>query len=138
MMGVYAFFTKGKSEPLYVGYSKDIKKRVKKHYLDDRDFTRPTDVYVMTQFINNEKQARKIEKDIIKRHQPKFNKQHRKNKIFYGLDRLPIFYEVESIDYVLSGIDPYPWRQYSMIDRIMFDENKKWAKENHNEYGHLE
>jgi excinuclease UvrABC nuclease subunit len=138
MMGVYAFIPKGQSNPLYVGYSKNIEARVKQHYLNERDFTRPPNMYVMTQLINEEQEARKIEREIIKQHQPRFNKQHKKKQIPYGLKKMPQFYEVENINYVLSGIDPYPWRQYSMIDRIIFEQNKKWIKENRNDDGNME
>ena len=124
MMGVYSFVAKGHSHPLYVGYSKNVNKRIRQHYLDRRSFTKPHDMYIMVQHFDEEKDARSFERLILKKHQPKFNRTHKASSSRRPLD-IPPFYEVENMDHVFSHMEPYPWRKYTMIDRIIMNQNKQ-------------
>jgi len=129
MMGVYSFIpSRGHSLPLYIGYSKNIEKRVRQHFLDKKPYAHVDHCIVVQEFSDRSK-ALDCEKELIKKFKPKYNIQNAQRNTTRLLD-MPETYVVESIDRMLSRIEPYPWRNYSMIDRITFELNKEWIKEN--------
>lgn len=129
MMGVYGFVpSRGHSMPLYIGYSKNVDKRVRQHFLDRKPYAHADHCIVVQEF-DNKDMALECERNLIKKFRPKYNIANAKRNNLRLL-RMPETYVVESIDHMLDLIEPYPWRNYSMVDRITFDLNRKWLEEN--------
>ena len=131
MMGVYGFVpSRGYSLPLYIGYSKNIHKRVRQHFLDRKPYAH-VDHCIVVQEFTDKKEALECERNLIKKFKPKYNIANA-NRNNMRLLKMPETYVVESIDYMLDRIQPYPWKNYSMIDRINFNINRQWIEENTN------
>lgn len=127
MMGVYGFVpSRGYSLPLYIGYSKNIPKRVRQHFLDRKPFAHVDHCIVVQEFDDREK-ALECERELIKKFRPKYNIANAKRNNLRPL-KMPETYTVESIEHMLKRIEPYPWKNYSMVDRVTFDLNKKWLE----------
>ena len=123
MIGVYAFVPKHQLFPSYIGYSKDVKKRVRSHQANDRPFAYEGQ-HVMYQPFDCVDKAYLCEQMLIDKFNPTWNKT-RKHK----LNRL-LIHDCESIDEVFDGYENPPWRPLSMIDRIYYNSaRKQWQEE---------
>ena len=101
MIGVYAFIPKRKLFPYYIGYSKNVKKRIREHQANDRPFA-GVDNRVMYQPYN-----------------PLYNK-------IGGRDvHRHFIHECESIDEVFVGYENPPWRRLSMVDSVFYHKDRQ-------------
>jgi len=118
MIGVYAFILKRRLHPHYIGYSKNVKKRIKEHQSNDRPFA-GTDYYVLYQPFECLKKAYLCEQSLIEIYNPLYNKirGHQPHRHF--------IHECESIDEVFSGYENPPWRRLSMVDSVFYHKDRQ-------------
>jgi predicted GIY-YIG superfamily endonuclease len=123
MIGVYAFVPKGKLNPMYIGHSKNVQKRINEHFRNDRPFT--TLSWILYQQFQNKEEAYLNEQFLIQKHKPWYNKTIRRDRI------IPTPWECESIDDVLTGYENPPWRTQSLAMSAYYRHQKElFKKEN--------
>lgn len=87
--GIYLFYDAG-GRLLYVGKSKNIRRRVSDHFLNDLHSSRSAKmkgdiVRIRYRLTGSELVALLLESDLIKRHQPPYNRDQRSINYLYGL-----------------------------------------------------
>lgn len=126
MIGVYAFVPKGKLDPMYIGHSINVQKRIREHFRNDRPFT--TSSWILYQPFEVKEEAYLNEQLLIHRHKPWYNKTIKKDQI------IPTPWECESIDDVLTGYENPPWRKQSIALSAYYKNQKElFKKENTND-----
>lgn len=102
--GVYLFYGKENSRPIYVGKSKNIKSRVLDHFTQEYNSFRKTRMVNQIEKIDyivkpGELSALLYESDLVKEYLPIYNKRLRKNKILYllKLDKSKDIFEVKIV-----------------------------------------
>jgi predicted GIY-YIG superfamily endonuclease len=121
MIGVYAFVPRGKLNPMYIGHSKNVQKRISEHFRNDRPFT--TLSWILYQQFQNKEEAYLNEQFLIHKHKPWYNKTIRKDRI------IPTPWECESIDDVLTGYENPPWRTQSLELSAYYRHQKELFKQ---------
>ena len=121
MIGVYAFVPRGKLNPMYIGHSKNVQKRISEHFRNDRPFT--TLSWILYQQFQNKEEAYLNEQFLIQKHKPWYNKTIRKDRI------IPTPWECESIDDVLTGYENPPWRTQSLAMSAYYRHQKELFKQ---------
>ena len=118
MIGVYAFVPKYQLFPTYIGYSKNVKKRIREHQANDRPFA-GVDNHVMYQPFECANHAYVCEQNLIQRYNPFYNKGRR------HLVHRHFINECESIDEVFAGYENPPWRRLSMVDSVFYHKDRQ-------------
>ena len=118
MIGVYAFIPKRKLFPYYIGYSKNVKKRIREHQANDRPFA-DMNSRVMYQAFECVKEAYRCEQSLIATYNPLYNK--------IGGRDVPrhFIHECESIDEVFAGYENPPWKRLSMVDSVFYHKDRQ-------------